>query len=248
MSSGREHPLVLTGERTLPGIPAENYWFARHVAAYEHAAALLAPGREPGTRDAGPILDSGSGEGYGTAILANRLSPAFVTGLDSFPDAVTHAGMCYPEPAFVCADGAAVPLREASCAAVVSLQVIEHMPDPAAYVAECRRLIRPGGVAVIGTPNRLTFTPPGRPTNPFHIVEFSADELAGLLAEWFASVRLEGVHDSHPGLADALVDAALTATEPPAWAREQVARVTPADFTIRDADPACLDLIATCRT
>ena len=53
-------PLVLTGERTLPGIPEENYWFCRHLFAYELAAGL----------GAGRILDAGCGEGYGTALLA----------------------------------------------------------------------------------------------------------------------------------------------------------------------------------
>ena len=54
--------LVLTGERTLPGIPDENYWFQRHVVAYRLAAAA-AGGRV--------VLDAGCGEGYGLAMLAD---------------------------------------------------------------------------------------------------------------------------------------------------------------------------------
>ena len=70
-------PLVLTGERTLPGIPEENYWFQRHVVAYEFAAKLVA-GKD--------VLDAGCGEGYGAALLAR--DAASVVGTDLEPEVV----------------------------------------------------------------------------------------------------------------------------------------------------------------
>lgn len=246
LSPDGAHPLVLTGERTLPGIPEENYWFARHVAAYEHAAGCLTETGLPAGR---PVVDSGCGEGYGTSILSRKLpDDVLVLGLDLFADAVAHAAGHYQDSLFLRSDASTVPVPDATVGAIVSLQVIEHLADPAAYVAECRRILHPGGVFVVATPNRLTFTPPGRPKNPFHVVEFTEPELRELLAREFPSVTSRGVHDTHPGLADALVDAAFAGEAPPPWARALVPTVAPSDFEIRECTPDCLDLIAICRT
>jgi 2-polyprenyl-3-methyl-5-hydroxy-6-metoxy-1,4-benzoquinol methylase len=63
--------LPLTGERTVPGIPEENYWFRRHEVAYRFALPLVAGKR---------VLEVGCGEGYGTSLLAS--SASHVVGLD----------------------------------------------------------------------------------------------------------------------------------------------------------------------
>ena len=73
-------PLALTGERTLPDVPAENYWFRRHLAVYEWVAARVA-----GLR----VLDMACGEGYGSAVLA--ASATSVIGVDGNPDAHEQA-------------------------------------------------------------------------------------------------------------------------------------------------------------
>ena len=90
----------LTGERTLPGIPVENYWFQRHVAAYRWAAE-----RVEGLQ----ILDAGSGEGYGTAILAERA--ADVIGVELDERYVHHAGRTYPAARFELGDVLSLPYR-----------------------------------------------------------------------------------------------------------------------------------------
>src|SRR5438132_945676 len=73
-------PLALTGERTLPDVPAENYWFRRHLAVYEWIAE-----RVQGKR----VLDMACGEGYGAAVLAR--TAAAVVGVDANPEAHEHA-------------------------------------------------------------------------------------------------------------------------------------------------------------
>ena len=257
-------PLVLTGERTLPGIPEENYWFCRHLFAYELAAGL----------GAGRILDAGCGEGYGTALLAppgggqhppkgglgapqargggrgpppgGPPPPPAAVGMERDPVAVAHAAARYPGARFVRGDCGALPFSDGAFDAVVSLQVVEHLPDPAAFVAECSRVLAPGGTFLCSTPNRLTFTPPGRARNPFHVTELTAAELSALLAPHFGAVRLEGVVDDSPGLADALVEAALAGQAPPPWADDAVAATTTASFSRTDDPDAALDLLAWC--
>ena len=84
-------PLELTGERTLPDVPAENYWFRRHLAVYEWIAERVA-GIE--------VVDMACGEGYGTDVLAR--SARRVTGVDANPAGV-RARACQVHAARACA-------------------------------------------------------------------------------------------------------------------------------------------------
>jgi SAM-dependent methyltransferase len=240
--------LELTGERTLPGIAHENYWFRRHEAAYRFAAA----------RCAGlAVLDAGCGEGYGSAILAETARR--VLGIDLVADACAHAQAAYPDASFVEADLCALPLADACAGAVVSLQAIEHLWDIPRYLDETARVLRPGGLFVCGTPNRLTFGGgDGGPANPFHSVEFTAEELAGLLATRFARVEVLGVFHrrrlEHAEAArGARLPGMLLAAPPeawPAWLGALVASVTVDDFEVTADRPVddSLDLIAVART
>ena len=79
--------LELTGERTLPDVPAENYWFRRHLAVYEWIAARV---------EAGRVLDMACGEGYGSDVLARRALA--VVGVDANPEAHEHARLRYRRP------------------------------------------------------------------------------------------------------------------------------------------------------
>src|ERR687885_1398327 len=113
-------PLTLTGERTLPDVPMENYWFRRHLAVYEWIAERCA-GLD--------VVDMACGEGYGAAALARRA--AHVTGVDANPEAHEHARLKYAQPGvgFV---RDLVDRYSEPCDAVVFLQTIEHVPDPEA--------------------------------------------------------------------------------------------------------------------
>jgi SAM-dependent methyltransferase len=234
--------LTLTGERTLPGIPVENYWFRRHEAAY---LALRAPLR------GAVVLEAGAGEGYGADLLAGVA--ARVVALDYDRDAVVHAAATYPGVAVVRGNLAELPLAGASVDAVVNLQVVEHLWDQPGFVAECARILRPGGTLVMTTPNRLTFSPGGVTLNPFHTRELDAAELAELLAPHFTVTRMLGLHHG-PRLREldarwggSLVDAQLAAP-PGSWDAAlyaDVAAVRAADFELRTEDvDASLDLVA----
>src|SRR5689334_20626679 len=113
-------PLELTGERTLPDVPEENYWYRRHVAVYEWIAERCA-----GLR----VVDLACGEGYGSDLLADRA--ADVVGVDANPEAYEHARARYTRRNLSFKRGLVEDYDE-SADAVVFLQTIEHIHDPAA--------------------------------------------------------------------------------------------------------------------
>jgi 2-polyprenyl-3-methyl-5-hydroxy-6-metoxy-1,4-benzoquinol methylase len=176
-------PLALTGERTLPDVPAENYWFRRHLAVYEWIAERCA-GLD--------VVDMACGEGYGTAALARRA--ARVTGVDANPDAFEHARLKYSRPGVRFVHNA-VEWYSEPCDALVFLQTIEHVQDPRAVLDHFRAMLRPGGTAYISTPNLLTLAPPGaeKSGNPWHLREYRAEEFRSLCAVSFESVELLGL-------------------------------------------------------
>lgn len=170
---------LLTGERTWPGIPAEMYWFSRHLACYAWVATEVAAKVAEGAT----VLDAGAGEGYGAQAIADR-SSGFVFGTDlDFPTMV-HLAANYPDVTGVVANLVALPFRSGAFAAAVSLQVIEHIWDPETYVRELDRCS--AGPIVISTPNRPVHSPElgpdDDPANPFHVREFDGGELIALLA------------------------------------------------------------------
>ncbi|MGW4242174.1 class I SAM-dependent methyltransferase [Nocardia sp. NPDC004722] len=242
-------PLPLTGERTVPGIAEENYWFRRHEIAYVRLLEQCA-GKV--------VLEAGSGEGYGANMIAEVA--AQVTGLDYDDSAVAHVRAKYPRVKMVQGNLADLPLEDASVDIVVNFQVIEHLWDQAQFLRECLRVLRPGGKLLISTPNRITFSP-GRdtPLNPFHTRELNAAEMTELLVEaGFAVELMAGIFHGPELVAldekwggsiiDAQIERALAGEPWPADLAADVAAVRIDDFELvadaeRDID-ASLDLVA----
>jgi SAM-dependent methyltransferase len=264
-------PLVLTGERTLPGIPDERYWFERHVVAYALAAeqvhrlrhpatdAAAAPASGDGSRPT--VLDAGCGEGYGLAMLI-AAGAGRVIGADLDAATVAHATRTYaaadPRIEVVAAELMSLPLADDEVDLTVSFQVIEHLHDIPGYLRSLRRVTRPGGEVLIATPNRLTFTPGSdTPVNPFHTREFTAAELdAELTAAGLSVTRVVGVrHGPRLTAAERHLGAPLpdllAATSAEDWSRElrEIVHATGAeDFEVADTDlDTSLDLVAICR-
>lgn len=255
----RPDAVLFTGERLHAGSELFGVDLARHRAAYHFALELGA--------DATRTLDLGCGSGYGTAELAAQLP--FVIGVDRIwpdPDArVTDAH-------YLCADLRGIPLASDAFDLVVSFQVIEHLEDPGPYLGAIRRLVRPGGVALITTPNRLT----SDGVNPYHVHEYEAQELEGVLLSHFAAVEMRGVGAS-PAVARYLDERLRRIRRilrlDPLRLRERLPRpviewlfaqfairvrrgiqagtglpeVGVGDFPIGPADPGCVDLLAICR-
>jgi 2-polyprenyl-3-methyl-5-hydroxy-6-metoxy-1,4-benzoquinol methylase len=237
-------PLALTGERTLPDVPAENYWFRRHLAVYEWVAARCA-GLD--------VVDMACGEGYGVEALARRA--AHVTGVDANAEAHEHARLKYSRPG-VRFERGMVEVYSEPCDTVVFLQTIEHVQRPQEVLSHFRAMLRPGGTAYVSTPNVLTLAPRGaaKSGNPWHLREYRAEEFRALCAGSFDSVELLGLFHARKLRAHEL---ALRA----GWDRAHAAlgithafydRFTPAisahDFALRPAPLArALDFVAVLR-
>jgi len=176
--------LTLTGERTIPDLDVENYWFRRHEVVYQRLAQRCA-GLD--------VLEAGCGEGYGADLIAGVARR--VTALDYDEATVAHVRARYPRVQVRHANLTELPLADGSVDVVVNFQVIEHLWDQARFVSECARALRPSGLLMVSTPNRITFSP-GRdtPINPFHTRELNADELTQLLVDaGFPQVSISGL-------------------------------------------------------
>jgi SAM-dependent methyltransferase len=173
-------PLELTGERTLPDVPAENYWFRRHLAVYEWIAE----------RSAGlEMVDMACGEGYGTDVLARRARR--VTGVDANPDAYEHARAKYTRPGVRFARDL-IETYIQPCDAVVFLQTIEHVKQPEQVLSHFKAM---APTVYVSTPNVLTLAPEGadKSDNPWHLREYRAREFRALCERVFDRVELHGL-------------------------------------------------------
>lgn len=173
-------PLELTGERTLPDVPEENYWYRRHLVVYEWIADRV--------RDL-KVVDLACGEGYGSAVLAR--TAAEVIGVDANPDAFAHASAKYTTGNLSFRRELVESFDEPRDA-VVFLQTIEHIQDPDSLVAGFARI---APVSYISTPNLLTLAPEGaeKSDNPWHIKEYRLEEYRAMLEPHFSRVEILGL-------------------------------------------------------
>jgi len=238
-------PLALTGERTLPDVPAENYWYRRHLAVYEWIGARVIGKR---------VVDMACGEGYGSEVLARGAES--VLGVEANPEAFEHAWLRYERQNLRFERGLVETHGElAAFDAVVFLQTIEHVQDPVAVLCHFARLLAPGGTVYVSTPNLLTIAPPGaeKSSNPWHIKEYRAHEFDALCRTVFGQVELLGLFHSRRLRAHELalrlgwdaVHARLGLTKP--FYDRFTPSITASDFALRPYGlDRALDFLAVC--
>lgn len=242
-------PLELTGERTLPDVPEENYWYRRHLVVYEWIAELVRGRR---------VVDMACGEGYGADVLA-RAGAYSVVGVDANPEAHDHARLRYRRPnlRFV---RDLVETFDEPCDVVVFLQTIEHVGNPDEILERFRTLTGSGGTSYVSTPNVLTLAPKGaeRSDNPWHIKEYRPEEFHQLCAAHCSSMQLNGlyharklaVHQRALALGWDAVHQRLGLTKP-FYDRFNPA-ISARDFRLRERQPGqlhgALDLLAVLRS
>ena len=136
----------------------------------------------------GDVLEIGCGEGRGLALLAPNATS--YTALDKIGEVIERLGKQYPNVKFIQTN---IPplkdLKDNSFDVVISFQVIEHIKKDRVYLKEIHRVLKPGGKAIITTPNiKKTLS-----RNPWHIREYTADQLKNLASQFFDHVEMKGV-------------------------------------------------------
>ncbi len=178
-ASARARP-AFTGERLPDDDPHFRADLARHLAAY-HLARRYSAGKL--------VLDAGCGEGYGAALLAEVAARVVAVDRDHAAVAHAQARRARANLRFACVDLARLDALGARFDVVCNFQVIEHLVDPVALLRGFRDHLVDGGLLVLTTPNRLT----SFSENPYHVREYTADELAALLRPLFRQVDVHGV-------------------------------------------------------
>jgi SAM-dependent methyltransferase len=166
-------------EERLADDPTSELW-GEHRARYRFATQWADKGRD--------VLDMACGAGFGLLML--RAAGAMAFGVDY------DGGALRGQRAVACADAAHLPFRESTFDLVTSFETLEHVPDAAAMLRELRRVLRPGGRLVLSTPNRAFLQLQRQSDNPFHVQEFTAEELRALLSECFRRVCIYGQRPS----------------------------------------------------
>ncbi len=173
--------MKFTGERFVPEVHGDIELEHRHRYLQ---ACTLAKGKV--------VLDIASGEGYGSAMLAEHASQ--VIGVDISAQAVAHAQQRYQGDNLEYRVGscAAIPLADASVDLLVSFETIEHHDQHQEMMQEIRRVLRKDGVLLISSPDKLSYSDVPGSHNEFHVKELYQHEFKQLLEGYFDNIAYFG--------------------------------------------------------
>ncbi len=169
---------VYTTEIASDRITSDNPIHQRLLEAYYLSGSFLK----------GDLLEVGCGEGRGISVVLPHCDS--YTGIDKIEEVISALRGKFPEQTFIAGNIPPMDMFEdASFDCIVSFQVIEHIRDDRTYLQELHRVLKPGGVALLTTPNRKM----SLSRNPWHIREYTAEELTSLAGEYFPSVEMKGI-------------------------------------------------------
>lgn len=158
------------------------YW-GEHAARYVYAMPFV---------ENKTVLDIACGTGYGIGLLRSKAK--FVTGVDIDPAAAREAKFeCGDNASVLLGNGLGLPFHDAGFDVITSFETLEHLHERNQFLAELRRVLRPGGMLVLSTPN-ANYTQPlnGKPANQFHIHEYMPEELKTELQTQFTVEKFLG--------------------------------------------------------
>ncbi len=161
---------------------ANNVTYQRCQYAYEFAVAYI-QGKK--------VLDVGCGNGYGTALMAK--SAKEIIGLDYDAETVEQNKKTYSSLSNISFKQAfipPVPFEAASFDVITAFQFIEHIEPRKEFLKECLRVLRPGGVLLVTTPNAIK----SLARNPFHVHEYTFSEMDSELKSLSANFELQGLN------------------------------------------------------
>ena len=172
------------GEALLPNTKADIDTIGGHLARYAFAAEFV-KGKV--------VLDVASGCGYGSSYLSDKGAGAVIGG-DILAEQIEAARSFYGGLGveFLALDATRLPFADNSFDAVVSMETIEHLEQYEDYLAECKRVLKKGGLFICSTPLKYHDIPEPAKPNPYHAHEFYLEEFQELLSRFFAEVQLYG--------------------------------------------------------
>ena len=173
--------IKFTGERYIPS--------EKGIIRYEHLHRYfvcldLVVGKS--------VVDIACGEGYGSYLLAG--SAESVVGIDIEPECISHAKNKHNKDnlTFLLGSCDKIPVDSQSVDIVISFETIEHHDRHEEMISEIKRILKPSGVLIISSPNRLTYSDIPNYQNPFHVKELYYDELSQLLNKYFKCIEFYG--------------------------------------------------------
>ncbi|MEN8249664.1 MAG: class I SAM-dependent methyltransferase [Bacteroidota bacterium] len=135
----------------------------------------------------GNMLEIGCGEGRGVDLLQNLVEN--YTAIDKIQEVTDKLSEEHPEATFKQMVIPPIDFKDNEFESIISFQVIEHVKDDSKYLEEIARIMKPGGVALITTPNiKMSLS-----RNPWHIREYTADQLEELCKPFFSKVEIKGI-------------------------------------------------------
>lgn len=167
--------LKFTGERLIPDLNFSAAFYYEHMIRYLFAVHF-AKGKT--------VLDVGSGEGYGSMMLAKHGKAKKVIGIDVDPASIQHAKKHYGSSSVSFAVDSAETLStiaDNSIDLVVCFELIEHIRNQKSCLENIRRVLKKGGMMIVSTPNKYVY-PEG---NPFHLKELYPQQFRKLIASYF---------------------------------------------------------------
>jgi ubiquinone/menaquinone biosynthesis C-methylase UbiE len=161
-----------TGERMVPELHKGRSMYGAHIARYTASLPFVT----------GKIaLDIACGSGYGTKILASKAKKVY--GVDIDEKTIKYAKEKYSTTNinYSVGSGTNIPIEDQSVDVVVSYETIEHIEDYKKFLKEIKRVLKPGGVLLLSTPNDAEYGE----GNPYHVHEFFYDDLKKLIKKYF---------------------------------------------------------------
>lgn len=166
-----------------------------HESAIEHLHRYaLAQELVSGKR----VLDIACGTGYGSNLLAQKAES--VDGVDIDETVIMKAAVRYKQKNLVFTKGSVekIPFDNSSFDVVVSFETLEHITEHDSMMAEMKRVLKPGGILIISTPDKLNYSDLNEYSNPFHKKELYESEFKTLLGKYFRhqSYYIQNIHTS----------------------------------------------------
>lgn len=174
-------------ERLDPKIDSTSEVYHEHIARYLFAQKYVRGKR---------VLDVACGTGYGSHMLALAGAKETV-GIDISKSTIKQASKNYQAENLNFYQGKAKKINWPSdyFDVAVSFETIEHINKRDLFLQEVKRVLRPGGIFIISTPNRIIascYLIYRRPYNEFHKIEYTRKEFLQILTKYFQVVDFYG--------------------------------------------------------